>query len=268
MPVTDDKPTSRRYTIAISKGAALLDETRRLLGEWRPGEPFNLFAARVQEHGVLGNATAYRTRDIVRRVFAPRFLRPTDKPARILKHILGSGLPARTFTEMVFLYAARNDPLVYDFAVCGYWPAVRRGRTVLGTDAVLAFLAEAAGDGKLESPWSEEVSIKIARGLLGMLRDVGFLRETRRGRREIVDYHMSEEGTAILARELHEDGVTDSALCSHADWGLFGLSAAEVLERLDRLGEHRGVLVQRAGSVVHFTWFVKSIEEMIDVLAR
>jgi len=28
------------------------------------------------------------------------------------------------------------------------------------------------------------------------------------------------------------------------------------------------VIVQRAGSVVHFTWVVKSIEELIDVLAR
>lgn len=79
---------------------------------------------------------------------------------------------------------------------------------------------------------------------------------------------MSDEGAAILARGLHESGVTDSSLCNHPDWGLFGMSASEVVERLDRLGEHRGVIVQRAGSVVHFTWVVKSVEELIDVLAR
>ena len=267
MPVTGDKTTNRKYTTAISKGAAMVDEMRRLLEQWRPDESLDAFVERVQEEGLLGNATAYRTRDIVRRVFAPRFLRPTDKPARVLKHILASGLPGRTFTEMLFVYAARNDPLIYDFTVREYWPAVRRGRPVLGTDVMLAFLSEAVVDGRLDSQWSEKVSVRIARCVLGMLRDVGFLREVRRGRREIVDYHMSDEGTAILARELHESGVTDSALCSHPDWGLFGLSAAEVLERLDGLGEHRGVLVQRAGSVVHFTWFVESIEEMINVLA-
>ena len=79
---------------------------------------------------------------------------------------------------------------------------------------------------------------------------------------------MSDEGVAILAKELNEAGVTDSSLCSHPDWGLFGMTPSEVVERLDGIGEHRGVIVQRAGSVVHFTWVVKSIEELIDVLAR
>jgi hypothetical protein len=40
------------------------------------------------------------------------------------------------------------------------------------------------------------------------------------------------------------------------------------VERLDSLGEHGEVIVQRAGSVVHFTRAVKSIEELIDVLAQ
>jgi len=133
---------------------------------------------------------------------------------------------------------------------------------------MLSFLSEAHYDGRLDNRWSDKVSVRIARCVLGLLRDVGFLREVVRGRREIVDYRMSDEGAAILARELNEAGVTDSSLCNHPDWGLFGMTPPEVVERLDRIGEHRGLIVQRAGSVVHFTWFVKSIEELIDVLAR
>ncbi len=120
----------------------------------------------------------------------------------------------------------------------------------------------------LENQWSESVSVRIARCVLGLLRDVGFLREVTRGRREIANYRMSDEGAALLARELQEGGVTDSSLCAHPDWGLFGMTESEVLERLDGLGEHRGVIVQRAGSVVHFTWTVNSLEELIDVLTR
>ena len=133
---------------------------------------------------------------------------------------------------------------------------------------MLSFLSEAHYDGRLENQWSENVSIRIARCVLGLLRDVGFLRESVRGRKEIVDYRTSDEALALLARELHESGITDSSLCNHPDWELFGMSPTEVVERLDRLGEHRGVIVQRAGSVVHFTWVVKSIEELVDVLAR
>ena len=138
----------------------------------------------------------------------------------------------------------------------------------MDTDPMLSFLSEAHSDGRLDNQWSEKVSVRIARCVLGLLRDVGFLREVVRGRREIVNYRMSDEGAAILARELNEAGVTDSSLCNHPDWGLFGMTPSEAAERLDGIGEHRGVIVQRAGSVVHFTWIVKSIEDLIDVLAR
>jgi len=268
MSMALEQHAQRKYSTAISKGAGMIEEVRRLLENWRPGEPLEEFTRRVQEGGLLGNSTAYRTRDVVTRVFAPRFLRPTDKPARILRRVLSSGIPARVFTELLFLFTARQDPLIYDFTTRAYWPAVRRGRPVLETDAMLSFLSEAHYDGRLKNQWSEEVSVRIARCVLGLLRDVGFLREVTRSKKEIVDYRMSDEGAAVLARELHESGVTDSSLCNHPDWGLFGMSASEVVERLDRLGEHRGVIVQRAGSVVHFTWVVKSVEELIDVLAR
>jgi hypothetical protein len=266
--MTLDKDVPRKYSTAISKGAGMVEETRRLLKHWHPDEPLDDFARRVHEAGLLGNSTAYRTRDVVRRVFAPRFLRPSDKPARILQQVIASGLPGRVFTELLFVFTARQDPLVYDFTIREYWPAVRRGRSVLDTAPMLSFLSEAHYDGRLDNQWSEKVSVRIARCVLGLLRDVGFLRETVRGRREIVNYRISDEGAAILARELNESGVTDSSLCNHPDWGLFGMTPSEVAERLDGLGERRGVIVQRAGSVVHFTWVAKSIEELIDVLAR
>ncbi len=268
MTMTLNKELQRKYSTAISKGAGMIEETRRLLEHWRPGEPLDDFTRRVQTEGLLGNSTAYRTRDVVKRVFAPRFLRPSDMPARILQRVIASGLPGRVFTEILFVFAARQDPLVYDFTIQEYWPSVRRGRPVMDTDPMLSFLSEAHYDGRLDNQWSEKVSVRIARCVLGLLRDVGFLRETTRRRREIVNYRMSDEGVAILARELHESGVTDFSLCSHTDWGLFGMMRWEVEERLDGLGEQRGIIVQRAGSVVHFTWAVKSIEELIDVLAR
>jgi hypothetical protein len=260
--------TDRKYSTAISKGAGMIDEIRRLLEYWRLDEPLDEFARRVQTEGILGNSTAYRTRDVVRRVFAPRLLKPTDKPARILQKVLSSGLTGRVFTELLFVFTARQDPLVYDFTIREYWPTARRGRPVVDIDSMLSFLSEAHSDGRLDNQWSENVSVRIARCVLGLLRDVGFLRETARGRREIVDYHMSDEGVAVLARELIESGVTDSSLSNHPDWALFGMRPAEVLERMDGIGEHRGVIVQHAGSVVHFTWSVKSIEELIDVLTR
>lgn len=202
MTETMDKEVQRKYSTAISKGAGMIEEMRRLLEHWRPDEPLDDFTRRVQTEGLLGNSTAYRTRDVVRRVFAPRFLRPRDKPARILQRVLASGLPRRAFTELLFVFAARQDPLVYDFAIREYWPAVRKGRHVMDTGPMLSFLSEAHHDGRLDKQWSEKVSVRIARCVLGLLRDVGFLREVVRGRGEIVDYRMSDEGPRSWPRNL------------------------------------------------------------------
>ena len=80
--------------------------------------------------------------------------------------------------------------------------------------------------------------------------------------------YLPVEAFAYIAFALFTIGKSGQALISHPDWELFGMTPSEVAERLDGFGEHRGIIVQRAGSVVHFTWAAKSIEELIDVLAR
>src|SRR4051794_7767088 len=102
--MTAGPETPREDSNAISKGAGMVEEVRRLLGHWRSGEPLDEFTQKVQAEGLLGNSTAYRTRDVVTRVFAPRLLRPTDKPARILQRVLPSGMPGRVFTELLFVF--------------------------------------------------------------------------------------------------------------------------------------------------------------------
>ncbi len=158
--------------------------------------------------------------------------------------------------------------MIHDFILKEFWPAVRSGRNILDTDTVLTFLSSAAYDGRINPPWSDNAELRVARSILGLLRDIGFLREIQRGGKEIVNYRITDEGIAILARELYESGVSDSSLSEHQDWRLFGLSRTDVLDRLDGIGEERGLIVQRAGSVVRLTWFVRSMEEMINVLAR
>ena len=117
------------------------------------------------------------------------------------------------------------------------------------------------------TPRAANVQVKIARGVLSMLRDVGFLREERRGHRELLSYHVSDECAAYLAYELHETGLSDAAMCEDPDWRVFGLDRGSVLGRLDHLGENTGMLVQRAGSVVRITWKYQSVEDLIDGLA-
>lgn len=258
-----------RYTTAISKGAGMIVDMRCLAQAWRPGEDVDSFAKRVQEENILATYTAYRARDIVRRGFAPRFMRPTDRAARLLKLILDNRLPQKTFLEVMFLFSCRADKLLYDYTTEVYWRTANRGRTVLSIEEGMSFLSEAIADGRIPEAWSETVQVKISRGLLGMLRDVGLVRDRGRATREkeIVSYRLSDESAAVMAYELHGAGFSDSAVCEHPDWRLFGLTRDLLVDRLEAIGEQRGLLVQRGGSVVRITWCAGSTEELFHVLA-
>src|SRR5262245_35105122 len=86
----------------------------------------------------------------------------------MLKSMVGRGLPRKTFTEMLFLFACRADDLLYDFTIQSYWEAARRVGTHLTNADALAFFADALARRYIPRPWSDRVEIKIARGLIGM----------------------------------------------------------------------------------------------------
>ena len=252
-----------KYTPGLSKGASAIEEIRRLLAVWVPGEDDQTFLTRVRESGLLGQQTADRTRDIVFRVFRRRLLRPTDQPGRWLKRIIERDETSRTFKELLFLYTARAESLLYDFTIERFWPACEAGELYLVVEDVKSFLRETIDNNGRGEPWSPAVQTKISRGVLGALRDFGFLNEERRGRREIVRYYPTDFTVAYLAYELHLAGLTDGLLVEHSDWRLFGLNREQVLNRLDELDKRAGLIVQRAGSVVSITWLHPAMEELI-----
>jgi Putative inner membrane protein (DUF1819) len=257
---------SSRYTIAICKGSALLSETKALLRTWRPGEPVNSFADRVLHENVLGKATAYRVKDIVRRVFARRFLSPNSAAAEHLKTFIRRDQLGQLFSDVCLLYAARHDDLLRDITVDLYWPAVTEGRLELSVKDVGEFLRQAESDGFL-SKHSEPVKLKVARGLLKALADFGFLRQVVRGRRETVLYRPTDGVIVYLAYDLHLSGSSDSALVHHRDWQLFGMRERDVIVAMDRLTAEGWWLLQAAGSVVRITWKFPSMQEVVDALA-
>jgi hypothetical protein len=255
-----------RYTIAVCKGSALVEETKILLRAWRPGESISHFQDRVLREDLLGRATAYRARDIVRRVFARRLLSPDAKPARYLKRLLAAG-KTRQLSDLLLLYAARHDDTLRDAIVDLYWPAVHEGQLAITPAQVASFLRQAEADGRMAKPWSAPVRIRVARGLLGAMVGFGMMREAGR-RRETVSFHPSDLAIVYLAYDLHFQGLTDPAVAGQRDWQLFGFLEAEVRSALDALTPHGWWVIQAAGSVVRISWKYHAMEEVVDALAR
>ncbi len=257
-----------QYTNTISKGSALLEETRTLLRAWQPGESCSEFCERVLREDLLGRMTAYRARDIVRRVFARRYLRPDNKPALLLKRLLEGGQSGQLFSDLCLLYASRNDALIRDAVTHLYWPALSEGRLTLTPAHVVDFLRQAERDERIPAPWSEQVKLKAARSVLKAMADFGLLVELSRGRRELVHFRPTDRTIVFLAYDLHFVGSTDAGVVDHKDWDLFGLNSKEVAAALDRLSGEGWWLAQIAGSVIRITWKYASMKEVADALAR
>lgn len=265
--MTQAVQTAPRYTIAVCKGSALIEETKALLRAWQPNEAIADFRKRVIREDLLGRTTAYRASDIVRRVFARRLLAPDPQPAILLKRLLAGKRSVRLVSDLLLLYAARQDDVLRDVIVELYWPAVRDGRVILTPRQVVAFLRQAGAEGKIARPWSEQVKVKVARGLLGALVGFGLMKQTGRTR-ETVYFHPVDGAIVYLAHELHFSGLTDAAVVAHRDWALFGFGQAGVVAALDRLSGEGWWLLQAAGSVVRITWKYAGMQEVVDALAR
>lgn len=254
------------YTIAISKGSALLNEMKALLRVWTPGEPLKEFSERVVQEDVLGKTTAQRAKDVVRRVFANRFLVPDEAPAKYLHRLLQRNKSGQFFSDLCLVYSSRNDALLRDVIIQVYWPAVAEGHLFITPKEVVQFIRKAEEQGRIPQPWSEPVKIKAARGLLRALVEYGLIRDVHR-QREIIMYHVTDETIAFLAYYLHFRGLSDAALVAHEDWKLFGLKDQDVVAALDRLAGDGWWLTQTAGSVVRMSWKYKCMEEVVDALA-
>jgi len=118
----------------------------------------------------------------------------------------------------------------------------------------------------MAKPWSSETKRKIARGLLKMLTEFGFLVPRSRGPREIRNFRPHPLALAYLAFDLHFKGITDSGVTGHSDWSVWLLNEPAVRNGLDDLSRQGLWVFQAAGSVVRITWNVSSMEEAVDVL--
>jgi hypothetical protein len=255
------------YTIAICKGSALLNETRTLLRAWQPGELLKSFDDRVLQEDILGKTTAYRARDIVRRVFARRYLQPDDQTARHLKRLLDALPYGAWFGDLCLLYATRADQALREVITDFYWPAMEEGRLTVLPETVVSFLRDAQAEGRMEKPWSAGVRLKVARGLLKALTDFGLLREVARGRRETVSYHPTDLALVYLVHDLHAAGLTDASVMDHPDWDLYGIKRSHRFDVMNRLTGDGWWIAQGAGTVVRITWKYDTLGEVVDALA-
>ncbi|MCX6077948.1 MAG: DUF1819 family protein [Chloroflexi bacterium] len=256
---------NKKYTVTgLIKGTASLDEMTTLLQNWRPDEPVFMYAKRVQAEGIISKETAKRAEDLVVLVFGAWLLKPDASAARWLQKLVARGIDRQALQELLFLYKARAEIVLYDFTLERFWSTYNDGALYLQPSEIEDFLRFSQETGRVEKSWAKYTQYRLAMGILGALREIGFIREEKPRLYAYNPLEINRFTLIYLAYELHFAGQTDAALVDHPDWHLFGLERARVVERLSELGEQGGLIVQQAGSVVRLTWLFTSMEEVLD----
>jgi len=257
----------KTYTAALAKGHGIIPETLILLDTWEPGMTPAALANRVVNEGLLGKATANRVDDVVKQVFAPRYLVDSGKPATYLKELLKNGLAAVNLQQLFLLYTARANAVLHDFIAEVYWSTYAAGQQALSTADAKAFLESAYAQGNLPQRWNENMTTRIANGLCGCLADFGLLEKKRKSIRLITPIHIAALTSLYLAHELHFSGYSDDSILRQPDWQLFGLQGLEIVRELQRVAQDY-FIVQFSGELMRISWKYQTMEEVLHVLAR
>jgi hypothetical protein len=93
----------------------MIPQTVPLLSVWQPGVPALELRDKVITEGLLPKATAYCSCDLVRRVFARRYLGEDDAPTRWLKKLVSRGWQGDKLSQLFLIYTARANLILRDF---------------------------------------------------------------------------------------------------------------------------------------------------------
>lgn len=259
--------SQQTYTTGLAKGQSLIPETVAILDVWKPQMGTSELVSEVLKRGILSKATALRTKDIVRRSFASRYLIDEGRPAHYLKYLLSRSIPLNQILQILLIYTARANLILHDFIDEVYWRKYAAGATHLRREDALSFLETAANSGRIAPPWSSTMNVKVARYLLGCLEGFRLVAPVKRGERRILPFIITPLSANYLSHELHFKGLSDKAILEHSDWALFGLDKHDVVHELERVSYSGHFVVQYSGEILRIAWKYKTMEECLDGIA-
>ncbi|MFN8469245.1 MAG: BrxA family protein [Caldilineaceae bacterium] len=255
------------YKSTLSAGQGMIPESRILLELWQPSMDGKELHRAALASGRFATVSAKRLSNMVIDVFTPRFLTCERPPVAWLKDVQDQ-LSARELAQIMFLYAARDNLVLADFVRQVYWPAYAAGRDTISNEDARRFVERANLEGKPRQPWSDTVVTRMARYLTGACADFALLENGRANERRILPFRIEPRVAAILAYDLHFEGLGDNRVLAHEDWLLFGLEREDVLAEFKRLALRGLFIIQAAGEVVKIHWPYKSMDEVLHVLTQ
>jgi hypothetical protein len=248
-------------TSNILKGGALIDDARRLVEVWEPGEDVAWKLGRVADQNLLAKPSRARADTVLQRVLRPRLVEPGPQVIVALRELRSS---PRGFVEAYYFESTRADGLLAACAegpMFAWWEA---GRVAVDVNEVAAWLGKLAANGETPS-WADSTRIEVARHLLATLRDFGIL--TGAVRKEFSRSSLSIAGFSYVAFRLHEAGASSRVLLASPVWRRWLLDRNRVIELFHEAARTGLLRFSSAGSAVRVDWLLGSLTEVVRAVA-
>lgn len=247
-----------KYTYGLAKGCALIEETLALLSLCKQDTTRDSLAAYVHESNFLSKCTEQRSQDIVKLVFYPRYMKQNPKVALWLRTIREKGLMLSQFKQLLFLYTARENAVIYDYIITNLNDSRRNGVDKLPKRDIASFIDRVVEERLAQ--WGEAVRKRNSGYVKSVLVDFGIINN----RDDILPFEISNFTVLYLMHELHFAGLSDAAIWNHEDWQLFGLDKYATLECIMQQNIKGGYIAQSTGDLITISWNYQSMEEFIN----
>lgn len=247
-----------QYNIQLGKGCGLVEETISLLSVYNVDTTKDSLAKYVHETNFLGKSTEKRSIDIVKLVFFPRFMKRNPKVALWLKLIREKGLMLSQFKQLLMLYCARENAVIYDYIISVLNVIKLDGFEKIPNNSITTFIDNIVNAG--QAHWSESIRKRNSSYVRAVLIDFDFI--NKRG--EILKYEIANFTFLYLMHELHFEGLSDYAIWNHEDWLLFGLDKLQVKDLIMDYNIKGGYIAQCSGELMTISWNYNTMEDFIN----
>jgi len=246
------------FTARILKAGASLGDVRRLLEVWDDEASPQANLRAIVQGNLLGKATRTRAADVSAALRA-RYVDPGPQVIPALR-LLTAEPPA--FVDACWYETTRSDPLLAAFAEEAVDAWSHSGQTAVTVDGVEGWVRAQAAGGRAPA-WSDQVTRRVAHGLVATSRDLGAL--IGAVRKEVAPPRLSTTGLVYVAFRLHEQGASSRVQVEGPIWRRWRLRSEHV-EALFVEAARSGVLrFSRVGSSVRLDWQARSLSEAVEV---
>jgi hypothetical protein len=221
----------------------------------------------VLAEGVLARSSARRVTDLVRSVFARRYLVDDGQPAAYLRFLLERKTDHAVIRQVMLIYTARIHTILRDFIAGVYWVRYSAGAEAISRTDAEDFIKRAMTDGRISRPWSATIQLRVAQYLTGALADFGFVDDVKKKERPLRPYRLLTETALFLAHEIHFKGFSDNSILEAPDWKLFGLTREDVVQQRDKAARGGHFILQYSGDLLRISWKYQTMEECLDAIA-